>query len=176
MRQTKITLKIIHLSVIMLVVAVMGSHVLFAAEPELTAVKIKGTNYEIEIPGNWKQGAFSGESILLCRSRGGKLYPNINVAIQDSDNRSLSQAFKGWLAILNQPDVFKEEVTTINGIPAHFSMISWSSLLGGLKALSLFVEQDNKHIKITYVAKGDDATSADINLYMKSLNTLHQIR
>ena len=176
MRYARITLKIINLLVLLMMIAIMGSQTLLAAETELTPVKIKGTNYEIEIPGNWKQGAFSGESILLCRSRGGKLYPNINIAIQDRNNRSLTQAFKGWLKILNNPTVFKEEVTTINGIPAHFSMLSWNSALGGLKALSLFVVQDDKHIKITYVTKADDTTSADIKLYMKSLNTLHQIR
>jgi hypothetical protein len=66
--------------------------------------------------------------------------------MQNRKNLSLKQAHKNWFKLLNNPQIFSEQAVTINGISAHFSAITWNSPLGGLKAVTLFVEQNNKHI------------------------------
>ena len=176
MRYPVVTKRIAQLLVIVPVVLMLWSQTAFSGETKLVSVAVKKTPFEIDIPANWGKGAFSGESVLLSRSPGGALYPNLNVVIQDRKDLSLEQAHKNWLKLLNNPQIFSEQAVTINGIQAHFSAITWNSLLGGLKAITLFVEQKNKHIKITYVDRADNTTKADIDLYIKSINTLRHIR
>ncbi len=176
MRYSEVTTRIVQLLMIVSVVLMLWSQTALSRETKLVTVEVEKTQFEIDIPANWSKGAFSGESVLLCRSPGGALYPNLNIVMQDRKNLSLEQAHKNWLNLLNSPQTFSEKAVTINGTPAHFSAITWNSPLGGLKAVTLFVEQNNKHIKITYVDRADNTTTEDIELYMKSINTLRQKR
>lgn len=148
-----------------------------SGEQKLITETIKGTALAIDVPAEWHKGPISGESILLCRSPGGVLYPNINISKLQRENNSLEDAYAHSLSLLNNPQVFKEETLTVNGLPAHYSALVWMSPLGGLKAVRLFVQQkDNSIFLITYVDKDTGMTADDYRLYLQSINSVRQIK
>jgi hypothetical protein len=152
-----------------------GPHTAFASEGKLVPVHIEGTSFAINVPADWDEGPFSGQSILLSKSDGGKLYPNINVVMEEKKGRSLSQAISRWIAMLNDPQVFENTAVTVNGIPVHLVMASWNNpLVGGLKTLRLFVEQGDFILVISYVTRANSTTASEINLYLESLNSFRQ--
>lgn len=147
-----------------------------SGKQELITAKIKGTTLAIDVPAEWQKGAISGESILLCKSPGGVLYPNVNISKLQRENKSLEDAYTHSLSLLNNPQVFKEETLTVNGLPAHYSALVWMSPLGGLKAVRLFVQQkDNSILLITYVDKDTGMTADDYRLYLQSIKSIRQI-
>ena len=156
----------------MFLLSLFTNHAAFAKKQQLGPELIKGSNLKIDIPTDWEQGAISGESILLCRSPNGKLYPNINISVMKQKYDSLKDAHQKVVALLHNPQTSSEEQVTINGIPGYFSAITWMSPLGGLKALRLLVEEDQKIILITYVGRDDSMTEEDVQLYLKSLNSI----
>lgn len=162
-------------SLFILLVAFSAVSPVHCAEQNLVTEKIKGTNFIIDIPSGWEKGAFSGKSILLCRSPGGKLYPNINISTITKEYQSLQDAHQQCLKLLKNPQVFTEKQVTINGIPGYFSAVVWMSPLGGLKALRLLVKQENKNLLlITYVGRDTKMTAKDTKLYLKSINSLRR--
>ena len=147
-----------------------------SGEQKLITTEIKGTELAIDIPAEWQKGPISGESILLCKSPGGVLYPNINISKLQRENKSPKEAYTHLLNLLNNPQVFKEETLTVNGMPAHYSALVWMSPLGGLKAVRLFVQQkDNSILLITYVDKDTGMSANEYRLYLQSINSVQQI-
>jgi hypothetical protein len=149
------------------------NHIALGQEQKLVPEKIKGTDLTIDIPAGWQQGAVSGKSILLCKSPDGGLYPNINITALKRENNSLKDAYDHSLILLNKPQIFKEEMLTVNEIPAHYSAVIWMSPLGGLKSVRLFIKQkDNSIIMISYVDRDTGFTADDYRLYLKSIHSV----
>ena len=162
--------------IIVLLGSLITNQAVLGQEQQLVPEKIKGTNLVIDIPSGWQQGAVSGESILLCKSPDGGLYPNINITVLNRKNNSLEDAYNHSLTLLNKPQIFTAEMLTVNGIPAHYSAVIWMSPMGGLKAVRLFVQQkDNSIIMITYVDRDDGFTADDYRLYLKSIHSVRRI-
>ena len=160
-------------SIAILLVSLCAGPAAFGKGQQLVSESIKGTNFTIDIPAGWKQGAISGKSILLCRSPDGGLYPNINIAVMQQEYDSLQDAHKNVVGLLPNPQIFQEEQVTVNGIPGYFSAITWMSPLGGLKALRLLVQDKEQHILlITYVGRDSKMTAEDVQLYLKSINSI----
>lgn len=162
--------------IIVLLGLLVTSQIVLGQEQQLVPEKIKGTNVTIDIPASWQQGAVSGKSILLCKSPDGGLYPNINITVLNRENDTLKDAYDHSLTLLNNPQIFKEEMLTVNGIPAHYSAVIWMSPMGGLKAVRLFIKQkDNSIIMIAYVDRDTGFTADDYRLYLKSIHSVRRI-
>ena len=176
MKFTEKRIVIIASCIVVLLGSLITNQTVLGQEQQLVPEKIKGTNLTIDIPTGWQQGAISGKSILLCKSPDGGLYPNINITVLKRENNSLKDAYDHSLTLLNKPQIFKEEMLTVNGIPAHYSAVIWMSPMGGLKAIRLFVKQeDNSIIMITYVDRDTGFTADDYRLYLKSIHSVRRV-
>jgi hypothetical protein len=138
----------------------------------LVQYSIPKTDMKIMIPSSWKKGGVSGESVLASFKPGKGLYPNLNITLEDHGNKSLEEVFNGWIKLLQSPLVHKQQLAENNGMRVHFSQVEWDSMLGHLGAFRILTKVKDKILSITYVDKTSGMTRENMQMYVKSMNSL----
>lgn len=113
----------------------------------------------MSIPEGWQPGGVSGESVLASYEAGSGLYPNLNVTLEDRGGHSLEEVNEAWLGLLFEAEVVESHERTISDHAALLVDATWSSPMGELRALRLFVSREDKVLVVTFVDRADDVTA-----------------
>ena len=126
---------------------------------KLEPLPLGKTPFSMSRPADWQKGPISGESVIASFAETkGKLYPNLNVTLEPSKGdgtKGVEMLFDKLKGILPQCETSEAKWIEINGIKAYRSIMSWTSILGKLSALRLFIPWEGKIVAITFVDKAD---------------------
>ena len=124
---------------------------------ELEAAKLGDTGLVIDRPLGWRPGGMFGANVLISVLGGTGMYPNFNAFLEPlpgPDPRgAIDEAFEDLVLLLPDSEVDEASWITPNGIVAHRSVVSWSSMAGRLKAQRLFVPVPEGVAVLTWVAE-----------------------
>ena len=115
-----------------------------AAQSESQELRIPSAGVTMRIPAGWHEGGFSGSAVLASYVEGTGLYPGFSVTREDHDGAGPQAVFDGWTELLSSPTVQAVEALQISGHQALLADVSWTSLLGGLRAVRLIVALDRE--------------------------------
>ncbi len=143
---------------------------LHAAEAQEGVLEVSEIGLRMSMPADWQEGGVSGDSVLASYTGGSGLHPGLNVTREDPGDRTLEQVRDYWLGLLPDVTVHGQEDRSISGRNALFVDASWVSIMGGLRAVRLFVEYGDQVIVITFVTgdADDGAAVAEYSAYLES--------
>lgn len=145
------------------------------AAPQVDAgqqLSIPSVGLTMRIPAGWHQGGFSGESVLASYIEGSGLYPGFSVTREDHSGAPPRAVFESWTELLSSPDVTAVEEREISGHAAVFADVSWSSLLGSLRAIRLIIALERQVLIVSFNERGDGMTPERADAYGAFLATL----
>jgi len=154
------------------IVIVLSDLAIGSDTPELQRIGIPKTDLRIDLPKGWEKGGISGESVLASFRAGKGLYPNVNITLEDHDGKTVEEVTKECLGRLPATEIHYQKKESINGLEAVVSDASWSSILGGLRALRLVTGYRGKTLVITVVDKSANLTEPKCEAYFKCLRSL----
>ena len=154
------------------IVMVLSDLAIGSDTPELQRIGIPNTDLRVDLPKGWEKGGISGESVLASFRAGKGLYPNVNITLEDHDGKTVEEVMKECLGRLPSAEIHYQKKETINGMEAVVSDASWSSILGGLRALRLVTGYRGKTLVITFVDKSANVTEPKCEAYFKCLRSL----
>ncbi len=146
----------------------------YSAEPATMQMDIPQTQYQISRPSEWVAGGVSGESVLASFKSKQGFYPNLNIFLEDHPGKTPEQVFLSLKSKLPSPSVLKAETINVNGVSVHLSDVSWSSILGSLRALRLITKHDQKTLVITFVGKKETLSDKQKSLFETCLMSLQK--
>jgi hypothetical protein len=146
----------------------------YSAEPATMQMDIPQTQYQMSRPSEWIAGGVSGENVLASFKSNQGFYPNLNIFLEDHPNKTPEQVFLSLKSKLPSPSVLKAETIDVNGVSVHLSDVSWSSILGSLRALRVITKHNQKMLIITFVGKKEVLSDEEKKFFEACLMSLHK--
>ncbi len=144
-----------------------------AQEGEGQQLRIPAVGLTMHIPAEWQEGGFSGEAVLASYVQGSGLYPGFSMTRENHDGAGPQAVFDAWTALLSAPTVNAVEELRVSGRPALFADVSWTSLLGDLRAVRLIVGMGQEVLVLSFNDRSANLTperAEDYRAYLESVS------